>query len=177
MFDSYEIPPRGFSPAFFVVQFIVAPLGGLVFGMVAYVVMEELFRVKDSTLLGYLVFSIQGFILGYRLQAAFPRAVESGGRWVWIPPICNLAVWVYRELERGQGSQAAWFFSFPSTHGSDEGIAMVLITWPALASCFYSIGVHAASRPPHSSWGKRFRRAMAGNPDDSEQTEATIVDK
>jgi len=165
MFESYD-DARGFSPGLFLVQFVVAPLGGLALGLVAYIVLEEFFRTKNNLFLGYFGFSIQGFILGFKLQKAFPRAIESGGRWVWIPPVINLSVWILRELERGSNSQAADFFASP-------GIQLILITWPAIASCSYSIGIHAASKPPQSSWGKRLRRAIVRDPSSGGQTEPT----
>ncbi len=160
MFDSYKLESRGFSPPIFVAQLVGAPLGGLILGGLAYVLMAALFRVKDSTWLGYFSFSVEGFLLGYQVQTAIPRAIESGGRWVWIPPLCILAFGVLIELGRGSNSQVGELFVFPSTRGSEGALGMVLITWPLVASCLYSIGIHAASKPPRTFWGKRLRRVF-----------------
>src|ERR1700722_7042967 len=110
MFD-FEVRPTGFSPALFVIQLVLAPLGGLILGLLVFVFLEEVFRLRNSNLLGYLCFSVQGFILGYKMQTAFPRAIQSGARWVWIPPVCNLGVWILND--KGSNSHVADFFVFP----------------------------------------------------------------
>ena len=165
MFDTYAAPPKGFSPPLFVTQLLLAPLGGLILGGLTYTILSELFRVKDSNLIGYLVFSAQGFLLGFRFQTAFPRAIESGGRWVWVAPACNLLIWILYELGRGPVSHVGDFFSFPQARGNEGGIEMILITWPAISSCFYSVGIHAAGRPPRGHLGNRLHKLIAGGLD------------
>lgn len=179
MFDSYEAEPRGFSPSLFVVQVVVAPLAGLIMGGVTYLLIEELFRVKFNTLLGYVVFSVQGFIVGYKLQAALPRAIESGGRWVWILPSLVLMWGLTVELARGPNSQVADFFALPPS--GTGGLLMLLFTLPLVASCFYSVGVVAASRPPRRGpWDTRLRRLIfrdSGNGEQAETPEAPSAEK
>jgi hypothetical protein len=159
MFDSHEVPPSGFSPSLFVIQLVLAPLVGLLFGFVTYLLLEEAFRVRNSMLLGYLAFSVQGFLLGYKMQTAFPRAIQSGGRWLWIAAVFVLGLWILNELGRGPRAQVEGFFVFPKGPGLG-GLEMVVITWPVVATCFYTIGVIAAARHPRSPWGKRLRRLI-----------------
>jgi hypothetical protein len=174
LFDSYEIPEHGFSPAQFLVQLVLAPLGGLVLGLIASTFLETLFRAKDSNLLGYIGFSIQGFLLGYKMQKAFPRAIESGGRWVWIPPVLVLLLGMLYDLSlRGGTPIAQSFWPRPGP----GGIGMVLITWPAVASCFYSVGVNAASRSPRNSWAPRLRRMIGRSTGNDKQAEPTTATK
>ena len=156
MFD-YEVRSTGFSPTLFVIQLILAPLGGLILGLLVYALLEEVFRARNSNLLGYIGFSIQGFILGYKMQTAFPRAIESWGPWIWTVPVCNVGLWILND--NGPNSQVADFFVFPHGPGLG-GIEMVLITWPAVASCFYSFGVIVASRTPQTSWQHFIRRGV-----------------
>ena len=160
-------------------QLVLAPLGGLILGGICYAILAELFRVKNNSLIGYLVFSAQGFIMGYRLQTVLPSAIDSGGRWIWIAPVCNLAFWLLGELRRGVNADLSAFFVFPEGPGAG-GLVLVLITWPAVASCFYSIGVNAASKPAARFWDKLLQRHLltkAEKATDSAKGTAGQVDK
>ena len=114
MFD-YEVRPSGYSPALFIIQLVLAPLGGLILGLLVYVLLEGILRVRNSNVLGYVGFSVQGFILGYKMQTAFPRAIESWGSWIWTVPVCNLGLWILGD--NGPNSQVADFFVFPPGPG------------------------------------------------------------
>lgn len=81
------------------------------------------------------------------MQTAFPRAIESGGRWMWIFPLCNAGFWIFDEIQRGPNAHVAEFFLFPNKPGVG-GIELLLITLPLVASSFYSVGISIASRAP-----------------------------
>ena len=160
MFD-YEARSIGFSPLLFVLQLVVAPLGGLIFGLILSLVLEAVLHVKESNSVLYLSFALQGFLLGYKIQARVPHAIQSFGKWVWIPPFCILAWSFLYEL---------WLFPSSAVHdqfwpgSGDPGGAylIILVTLPVVASAFYSIGVIAANRAPTSSWQQAFHSMMAG---------------
>jgi hypothetical protein len=46
----------------------------------------------------------------------------------------------------------------------DEGLGVALITWPAVATCFYSVGIVVASRPAITAVGAGIRRAVVRSP-------------
>jgi hypothetical protein len=150
MFDSFQSHERGFSAPLFLAQFFVTPLGGLVVGGIATMLLEGLFFTKNSTVFAYLAYSLQGLLLGFRMQAAFPRAVESGGRWVCIFPLCNAVFWVLDEAKRGSNSHLDYFFIARQRPGL-HGVEMYVIVLPAVASCTYSYGVTLASRPQRNT--------------------------
>ncbi len=145
MFESYGASERGFSASLFVTQLILAPLGGLLLGAMATLLLDLLLGDKHSSILSYFVFSLQGLVLGSRMQAVFPRAIESGGRWAWVVPVCNAGFWIVDELKRSPDSKVSNFFVVSNGPGL-TGIEMFLVTLPAVASCMYSIGITIAGR-------------------------------
>jgi hypothetical protein len=103
MFD-YESESGGFSGALFITQLVLAPLGGLICGLIISVVVEGALHIRDSNLLDYLIFSLQGFVLGYKVQSSIPRAIQSGGPWIWILPVGVLGLTRMRQHIVGQTS-------------------------------------------------------------------------
>jgi hypothetical protein len=161
MFD-YQSEPRGFSPALFLVQLFAAPLGSLICGGLATELVQEMLRAKHGNLFGYLLYSGFGFVIGYKMQVSFPRAIESGGRWIWIPPVClaTFSVVHYSSVfHRSMLPDYLW-----PTPGPDlKGIELLVVTLPAIGSCFYSIGAILASRTDQTSW-QRFLRTILARP-------------
>src|SRR6266851_1947087 len=92
----FETTPQGFSGQLSVLQFLGAPFGGMVGGFLAELFFMEPFGIKTlwAENLGYYsIYVLVGFLFGYAMQTAIPRSYKSGGRWVWIIPICFVA-WV-----------------------------------------------------------------------------------
>jgi len=165
MFDS-EADSSGFSVGLCVLQLFGVPLICLMFGLLAGDVSNELLRAITKSsgaelLLGYVVFSLVGFELGYIVQTAIPRSHQSGGLWVWVLPVCILGHGVVDQLTRNPNRVIIDYFVFSP---GNEGLGVALITWPALATCFYSVGVVSASRPATTALGAVFRRAALRSP-------------
>ena len=158
MFD-YESEPRGFSPSLFLVQLFTAPLGSLICGGLATLLVGEMLRIKDSNLLGYLCFSAFGFVLGYKMQVSFPRSIESGGPWIWLPPVCLAIISVASNWSQFHQSTLPVYF-WPSP-GPDRSYGGLLVALPAVATCFYSLGVILANRTDQTSWDRFLRRVLA----------------
>jgi hypothetical protein len=157
----HEIRANGFSAGLFVVQLVLAPLGGLIFGLILWIVLEELLRTRDGNILGYFGYSVQGFLLGYKMQTSFPRSIQSWGPWIWIPPVGLLLCCFGSELARH--SKSAIVDCFWPGLGNPGGVYLiVLVTLPAIASCFYSAGIVAASRPRRTALGKLFHAIITG---------------
>jgi len=160
---TYEPRSSSFSPALFVFQLIVVPFGCMFLGLIVTEALERVLKAGDSNFLGYLVYSVTGFLLGYRMQTAGPGTIQCGGCFVWVIPICILGWGFTDELGRHPGLGLAVANSFwPGPENRSGAWGMVLFTLPAVASCFYSLGVFAASRPPHSSFERTLRRALGG---------------
>jgi hypothetical protein len=160
MFD-YESASARFSGALFVLQLVLAPIAGLIFGSVIFIVLEEALHIHDSNLLAYLIFSLQGFVLGYMVQSSIPRATASGGRWIWILPVGILA-WSLSSDVGLFGARAIGDQLWPGPGNPGGAYLMFLITLPTVVSCFYSLGIGAANRIPTSTWEVGFRRLISG---------------
>jgi hypothetical protein len=159
-------PLSRFSMPLFWCQMFVAPVGGLYFGtifvVIVWQVMAKVIGVGadsvEGDLTGYLTFALTGAALGYGIQRAIPQAAESGGRWVWIPPVCVVVLGVLEELNRDSHGVVGALFVV--SHRQWESLGVLFLTWPAVSSCFYSAGIAIASRlapralkssnPPHS---------------------------
>ncbi len=72
-----EPEPRGFSPPLFLVQLFAAPLGSLICGGLAAEVFRGMMPAAGN-LRGYFFYSFFGFVLGYKMQVSFLRAIDSG---------------------------------------------------------------------------------------------------
>ena len=145
MFD-YEADQTGFSAPVFLLQLIGVPLGVLVLGLVFSIFLEALVGVKNSDLIPYFCYSVEGFLTGYVFQTSVPRACQSGGGWVWTVPVGLLAWGLIDELFSSPATAMRDFF-VASAPDPSSAIIMPLLTLPALGSCFYSLGVFIASRP------------------------------
>jgi len=138
------------SIALFVVQILGVPVEIFVTGFIAMAVLPDqlgkgLGRTQRGIIedvVGYLFFAFQGLIFGYSVQNGAPRSIRSGGKWVWVLPICCV---VYGCLDAllVQPSDLPVMF-WPGSKGW-EGIWFLFITLPALGCCFYSLGVVLAA--------------------------------
>lgn len=167
MFDSFQTTEKGFSAPLFVTQLILAPLGGFIFGGVATILLESMLGMRNNSVLAYLAYSLQGLLLGFKMQTTFPRALDSGGRWVWVVPLCNAVFWMIDESGRGAGSRLSYYFVFQNRPGL-AGIEMFVATLPALASCMYTLGAVLASQPPERNWLRNLHKILRH--DDSPKT-------
>lgn len=140
---------HSFSPGLFVTQLILAPLGGLLVGLITAAFLEELLNIRYSNTLTYLAYGGQGFLFGYLTQKFSLASIKSGGAWIWIAP-ASLLIWsIIYELGRPNPEIAGLFLARRANPGG--AMFLALVTMPTLASVFYSIGVVAASR----SWRAR----------------------
>jgi hypothetical protein len=143
MFD-YETPRPRLSVLLFVLQFLAAPLVNAILGFIAwYWLSQALIRLSSEYITGYLAYSIEGFLLGYAVQFLLPRAIEYGGRWIWIPPVSFLT-WACIDALVRFGPRDAWDLFWPSEGEAAWGL--MFLTLPALSCCFFSIGVVTAHR-------------------------------
>jgi len=156
---STEVRSSRFSPIFFILQLFLAPLGSLICGLVIAGLLENLFGVRNNNFVSYSSFVLEGFILGYATQTAYPRAQQSGGLWVWIPPVCMAIYAVIEQFERNPGKLIGNYFLFRSGSGI-EGMGIVFVTLPAISSCFYSVGILIASRPAKTRLGAAVRNSI-----------------
>jgi len=163
MFDQ-KSNTSSFSVGLCILQSFGAPLATLIFGVLLAQIFEKLLGITADdliagTLLGYLVFTVEGLVIGYTTQVLIPRAQQSGGGWVWVLPCSVLAWGILDQFSRNpKRVLAACCISDPAV---DEGIGIVLITWPAVATCFYSVGVMLASQPAKTAVGVACRKAIA----------------
>lgn len=164
MFDSTESAAESsrFSALLCALQFFVVPFACLIFGVITATLLEGLLRITTNRIaeliLGYVVFCLVGFAFGYSTQTAIPRLLGSGGRWVWIPPVGFLAYAVLNQFRRNPNDIAGFFVL------GDEGLVIVLLTWPAVATCFYSVGCVVAHRAATTAAGAAFRKAILQSP-------------
>lgn len=80
------------------------------------------------------------------MQSMFPRSIRSGGPWIWFLPCIVLGGSLAAEARAGPKAELVGFFVFPHRPGLD-GIRLILLTLPFLASCCFSIGVWLVSKP------------------------------
>ena len=138
----FEYRLSRFSPGLFVLQLFAVPPSCLLGGLVAYEAFlgagrENLWREMGA----YLVFAVIGLVLGQQVHNRAPDAAGSGGKWIWVVPVC--LVWgVVSESSRGFFEALADFFapSLDSRQGAGEnGLVWVLFTLPACACICYSV--------------------------------------
>jgi hypothetical protein len=151
MFSSDLDDSVTFSPALFLAQIVLAPLGGLIVGLIGTIILEAVFKTRNSNVAAYISYSVAGLQLGRKMQQLFPRAVHSGGYWAWIAPAIVLILGIIVEAKRGAEAQIHDIFAIPDRPGAD-GIGLLLITLPVVASCFYSVGVISATPRGTKIW-------------------------
>ena len=132
---------RAFSVPLFVLQLFLVPLLCLISGVITTVLLRAITG-GNVDVIGYVSFAAVGFSLGYGAQNAFPHASLSGGRWVWIAPVCVFVAGLLFDLAKLPNEIPDFFVSRPGR----EGITQVLLTLPAIGSCFYSLGLLLAGR-------------------------------
>jgi hypothetical protein len=151
----YELDSsRGFSMPLFWLQIFGAPFSGMVCGLIVTYVLLLLFSrfigPNGEIVPGYLAYSLTGFLLGYFTQTLLPRALLSGGRWVWIAPVCILVWGVFNEPGEPPLKTTLEFLA-PPAHSDGDGLVWLFATLPAVAACFYSVGIIVAARRTGSS--------------------------
>jgi uncharacterized membrane protein len=135
-----------FSIVLFIFQLIAAPAGGFLFGVIAAELFDHVSGTRGHQFVPWLCYMLVGFVQGYLTQTIFSRSDRSGGRFVWIPPVCLLAVLILGD-RRGLGTAIGEALTW-NPYSFDKGAGSVFFTMPAFASCFYSVGIVLA----HQSW-------------------------
>ena len=129
MFES-ELESKGFSAGLLVFQLFAVPPLCLVSSFALLLLIEKgTSNEFASNLLGYLLFAGVGTLYGSIVQTKFPRAVESGGRWIWVPPVGLLTWGVVFDLARGRATDLANWFAPSTNSGNGEA---------AHSECFFS---------------------------------------
>jgi len=137
---------QSFSPVLFIFQILAAPAGSLVSGLIAGEAVDAVFGRGGHQLAVWLCYAIVGFGQGYLTQAIFPRSDQSGGRFVWVAPVCILIACFLSEYPRTPQTVFSDFLTWNPYSSSAEGFAPVVFTMPAFASCIYPLGIVAAKR-------------------------------
>ncbi len=147
MFE-YEAPGYGFrgwpKSALIALHLFLALPANLVVGFIAVLIAEHIVanRVPED-LVGYIVFTASGFILGFAIQTVVPWVIEYGGRWAWAPPVALTVLAVLWDLADFGRSEVILDF-WPGSEGEAAwGLFLIL---PTLACCFYSLGIVIAYR-------------------------------
>jgi len=117
-------------------------------------------RIKDVNLLGYLFYSAYGFVWGYKMQVSFARSIQSGGRWIWIPPVCLAIFCILYDSSAFHRSMLPDYF-WPTSGPDLKGMEMFIVTLPTIGSCFYSLGIILANRTDRTSWDRFLRKLLA----------------
>lgn len=140
-----------FSAVLFVFQLIAAPTGGLLFGLIAGELFDQASGTRHHQFAPWFFYALVGFVQGYLTQTIFRRADRSGGRLVWFPPVCLIAVFVLRD-GRGLGTAIGQFLIW-NPYSFTQGGASTILSMPAFACCFYSLGIAMASRSRRGTQG------------------------
>lgn len=135
---------RSFSPVLFIFQIVAVPAGALVLGLIAGEAIDAVFGRGGHQLAIWLCYAVAGFTQGYLTQAVFPRSDRSGGRFVWVAPVCILVLCFLDEYRSPQTDFADFFKWNP--YSFLKGFTSVVFTLPAFASCIYPLGIVAAKR-------------------------------
>lgn len=134
---------RGVSIPLLILQvFAVAPVNLMLGFLVLWALQAVVARDSSETLLGYALFSVQGFGLGYAFQSFVPRAIRGGAGWTWMAPAA-LLTWITAFDAGAHGWNYVTPYFWPGREDAD-GLMLFLLTLPTVASCFYSFGVLAA---------------------------------
>jgi hypothetical protein len=133
-----------FSIVLCIFQVIAAPTGGLLFGLIAAELLDQVSGTRDHQFVPWLCYVLVGFVQGYMTQMIFRRSDRSGGRFVWIPPVCLPAAFILDD-SRSLGTTIGKFLVY-NPYSFVQGAGSALLSMPACASCFYSLGIILARR-------------------------------
>lgn len=133
-----------FSGLLFVAQMIAVPILSIPLGTLLVEILEFETGTRGANWLIPLVcYAAVGFAEGYFTEKISGSADSSGGRFVWAPLLCLIAIGVLRD-RLGAGSAIRELLTW-SPHSINGG-ASELLTMPAWACCCYSLGVFVANR-------------------------------
>jgi hypothetical protein len=122
-------------------QIFIMPMICAVSGFVVALIVWGLPGTKQlgEPLVGCLSYFAGGFLLGYRVQRAYPSVYFCAGRLVWAIPTLFLLWGVLVSVARWPGEIEGWFVE----KGANPGAAMasLLLLWPVIATWGYSAGI------------------------------------
>ena len=98
-----------------------------------------------AALLLYLTPAALGWLLG-RVARRMSPGFRVAGRWVWVAPVGLLLVSVVSGLLRNSAEALREVF-YLNGGESNHGLGALLITFPALASCFYAVSIGLNKKP------------------------------
>jgi hypothetical protein len=131
---------REFSAGLFVAQLILVPLlcfigGGIAAGAVI--------QATGLSITGYATSAVIGGMFGYRAQRADGRMADSFGQWIWISPLFIDVWFMVGDIRRGHSIAC---FLRNCNGPSLTGVELYVCTLPAVACCFYALGITLALR-------------------------------
>jgi hypothetical protein len=151
MFESSSV--ADFSWFLFVLQQVLVPVATMIALILLAVPFEDVaarsrFAEVTGVLLAYACPPVVGWTLGRVARKIGPTFRESG-RGIWVAPVTLfvlvLVVSIFSDWRR------AFREMFMFTNDQPEsGLAVVLLTFPTVACCFYSIGIGRRSAPEAS---------------------------
>jgi len=84
----------------------------------------------------YILTPVAGYVLGAGIQRVWPTSYRTG-RWVWLLPTSGFSAILLIGLAKSPLELSELFMP----NGGDEGLPLILITYPTLAACLYSLGM------------------------------------
>jgi hypothetical protein len=132
-----------FSGFLFLVQLVAAPMTGLIFGLIGVELVDQWSGSRGHQFAGWLCYALVGLVQGFLTQLVFRRSERSGGRFIWVLPVSVLLAFFFGE-SRGGLAHALREFLVLNPYSYVEGAASGFLTGPAVASCFYSLGITLA---------------------------------
>jgi hypothetical protein len=136
-----------FSVLLFVGQVFIGPLLIVICMFVAVPLAQAFLHgwINDDVT-AYGASILEGFSLGYLVRSQSPRAMRSGGAWIWAMPACLLFSGCIYDMLVFPGELPELFY------GSNRvwGIFFGTVTLPTIACCFYTVGMVVESRRSRS---------------------------
>jgi hypothetical protein len=146
-FIENDARPSEFSVLLFYVQVFIGPLLIGICTFVAVLLAQVFLQgwVNDDVT-AYGASILEGFSLGYLVRSQSPRAMRSGGAWIWALPACLLISGCIYDMLVLPGELPKLFY------GSNRvwGIFFGTVTLPTIACCFYTVGMVVESRRSRS---------------------------
>lgn len=133
----------GFDGFLFLAQIIALPLITWLLGLAVVEGFDAAIGTRGGILIASVRYAAVGLAEGYFIQKASQCADQSGGYFAWLPIICVIVISTLRD---GRGTGPALRELLTWSPYSIGGAASELLTMPAWASCWYSVGIALANR-------------------------------
>ncbi len=133
-----------FSGLLFVVQIIAVPLISAFLGMLLVEIYDLETGAREAQwLVALIAYAVVGLTEGYFTEKISGCAAQSGGRFVWAPLLCLIAIGILRD-SRGPSAAISELLEITDPF-SLKGLAAAFLTLPAWACCCYSFALTIVS--------------------------------